>query len=184
MYEQDQFESEMYYAPDSAAAAVDRLHALDYGQDDISVMMDDKTRERAFSSMVKAKGSEGLADRRDGWGHPRSDRCRTHGNGKRGCYCGNWRSGDAAGCRTVSGRTRRPRRGSGGRRHRRRTCRCRHRRKTRQGLREGIARGRRTRGGQAEVARAPRKVRRALSDDRTTRGEVEASTDYAGEVRQ
>lgn len=61
MYEQDAYESEMYYDRDPAAAAVDRLHALGYGSDDISVMMDDKTRERAFSSMVKAQGSEGMA---------------------------------------------------------------------------------------------------------------------------
>lgn len=61
MYEQDQLESEMYYGADPAAAAVGRLHALGYEQNDISVMMEDKTRERAFSSMVKAKGSEGVA---------------------------------------------------------------------------------------------------------------------------
>src|SRR5579883_23138 len=61
MYEQDAYESEIYYDREPAAAAVDRLHALGYDRDDISVMMDDKTRERAFSSMVKAKGSEGLA---------------------------------------------------------------------------------------------------------------------------
>ncbi len=34
---------------------------MGYGRDDISVMMDDKTRERAFGSMVNAKGSEGIA---------------------------------------------------------------------------------------------------------------------------
>jgi hypothetical protein len=51
----------MYYDRDPATAAVDRLHNLGYGRDEISVMMDDKTRERAFSSMVNAKGSEGVA---------------------------------------------------------------------------------------------------------------------------
>lgn len=61
MYEQDAYESEMYYDRDPAVAAVDRLHALGCTSDEISVMMDDKTRERAFSSMVKAKGSEGVA---------------------------------------------------------------------------------------------------------------------------
>lgn len=61
MYTEDAFESEIYYDRDPATAAVDRLHDLGYGRDEISVMMDDKTRERAFSSMVNAKGSEGIA---------------------------------------------------------------------------------------------------------------------------
>jgi Heat induced stress protein YflT len=57
----DAFESEIYYSREPASAAVDRLHALGYGRDDISVMMDDKTREKAFSAVVNAKGSEGIA---------------------------------------------------------------------------------------------------------------------------
>ena len=62
MYDTDDaFESEIYYDREPASAAVDRLHGLGYGRDDISVMMDDKTREKAFSAVVKAKGSEGLA---------------------------------------------------------------------------------------------------------------------------
>lgn len=61
MQERDVYESQMYYDREPAAAAVDRLHALGYDRDEISVIMDDKTRERAFSSMVKAKGSEGMA---------------------------------------------------------------------------------------------------------------------------
>ena len=62
MYDSDDaFETEMYYERDPAAAAVDRLNALGYGHDDISVMMEDKTREKAFSAMVNAKGSEGVA---------------------------------------------------------------------------------------------------------------------------
>lgn len=62
MYDSDDaFESEMYYDRDPAAAAVDRLNGLGYGHDDISVMMEDKTREKAFSAMVNAKGSEGIA---------------------------------------------------------------------------------------------------------------------------
>lgn len=51
----------MYFEREPAAAAVDRLHGLGYERDDIGVMMDDKTRERAFSSLVNAKGSEGIA---------------------------------------------------------------------------------------------------------------------------
>ncbi len=51
----------MYYDPQPAAAAVERLHGMGYAPDDISVMMNEKTRERAFGAMVKAKGSEGLA---------------------------------------------------------------------------------------------------------------------------
>ena len=62
MYDTDDaFESEIYFDREPASAAVDRLHELGYGPDDISVMMDDKTREKAFSATVKAKGSEGLA---------------------------------------------------------------------------------------------------------------------------
>jgi hypothetical protein len=62
MYDRDDgFETEMFYDREPAAAAVERLHGLGYGRDDISVMMDDQTRERAFSSMVNAKGSEGIA---------------------------------------------------------------------------------------------------------------------------
>jgi hypothetical protein len=51
----------MYYDRDPATTAVDRLHDLGYGRFEISVMMDDKTRERAFSSLVNAKGSEVVA---------------------------------------------------------------------------------------------------------------------------
>lgn len=62
MYDQnDEFESEIYYDREPASAAVDRLHALGYGRGDISVMMDDKTREKAFAAVVNAKGSEGVA---------------------------------------------------------------------------------------------------------------------------
>ena len=62
MYDkEDAFESEIYFDREPASAAVDRLHGLGYGRDDISVMMDDKTREKAFSAVVNAKGSEGVA---------------------------------------------------------------------------------------------------------------------------
>ncbi len=61
MYTVDAFESEIYYDREPATAAVERLHNLGYGRDEISVMMDDKTRERAFSSIVNVKGSEGIA---------------------------------------------------------------------------------------------------------------------------
>jgi len=57
----DEYETQIYYDRDPAAAAVDRLHGLGYEQDEIGVMMDDKTREKAFASVVNAKGSEGLA---------------------------------------------------------------------------------------------------------------------------
>ena len=57
MYDQDDvFESEMYYDREPASAAVERLHGLGYRRDDISVMMDDKTREKAFAAVVNAKG--------------------------------------------------------------------------------------------------------------------------------
>ncbi len=62
MYDKDDaFESEIYYEREPASAAVDRLHGLGYAREDISVMMDDKTRERAFAAIVNAKGSEGVA---------------------------------------------------------------------------------------------------------------------------
>lgn len=55
------FETELYQDPIEAESAVDRLHALGYAREDISVMMDDKTRERAFSALTNSKGSEGVA---------------------------------------------------------------------------------------------------------------------------
>ncbi len=61
MQDYEAFETEIYFDREPAAGAVDRLHGLGYGRDDISVMMDDKTRERAFGSMINAKGSEGIA---------------------------------------------------------------------------------------------------------------------------
>ncbi|MBV9719970.1 MAG: general stress protein [Candidatus Eremiobacteraeota bacterium] len=61
MQDYDAYETEIYYEREPAAAAVERLHSLGYGRDDISVMMDDKTRERAFGAMVNTKGSEGVA---------------------------------------------------------------------------------------------------------------------------
>jgi hypothetical protein len=62
MYDkEDAYESEIYYDREPASAAVERLHGLGYDRNDISVMMDDKTREKAFSAVVNAKGSEGVA---------------------------------------------------------------------------------------------------------------------------
>lgn len=57
----DDFEMQIYFDRAPAEAAVDRLHDLGYAQDDIGVMMDDKTREKAFAAVVNTKGSEGLA---------------------------------------------------------------------------------------------------------------------------
>ena len=57
----DSFEMEMYRDPALAGSAVDRLHQMGYGREDIGVMMDDKTRERAFAAMTNSKGSEGIA---------------------------------------------------------------------------------------------------------------------------
>jgi len=51
----------MYFDRAEAEYAVDRLNALGYTQDDISVMMDDKTREKAFAGEVGAKTTEGVA---------------------------------------------------------------------------------------------------------------------------
>jgi hypothetical protein len=55
------FETGMYYDTGAASDAVERLHGLGYDQDDISVVINDKTRERAFSAMTNVKGSEGVA---------------------------------------------------------------------------------------------------------------------------
>jgi hypothetical protein len=57
----DDFEMEMYRDPSRASWAVDRLHEIGYERDEIGVMMDDKTRERAFAAMTNSKGSEGIA---------------------------------------------------------------------------------------------------------------------------
>ncbi len=184
MHEQDQFESEIYYAPDSAAAAVDRLHALDYGQDEISVMMDDKTREQAFSSMVKAKGSEGMAAGATVGGILGAIVAGLTATGSVVAIAGTAGAATplvagplaaalaglgvgAAGGGIVGGLV-----GVGIGEKRAKDY--------EKGLREGGV----------LVAVRPKspehreKVRRALADDRTTRGEVEASTDYAGEVRR
>ncbi|HEY1654768.1 MAG TPA: hypothetical protein VGF86_06630 [Candidatus Tumulicola sp.] len=61
MHDEDLYETEMYYDRAPAETAVDRLHELGYGRDDISVMMDDKTREKAFAALTNSKGSEGIA---------------------------------------------------------------------------------------------------------------------------
>lgn len=60
-YSDDAYETELYYEREPAEAAVGRLHGLGYDQNDIGVMMDDKTRERAFASIANVKGSEGVA---------------------------------------------------------------------------------------------------------------------------
>jgi uncharacterized membrane protein len=57
----DNFETGMYFDRADAETAVDRLHGLGYDERDISVMMDDKTREKAFAGEVGAKATEGLA---------------------------------------------------------------------------------------------------------------------------
>jgi hypothetical protein len=57
----DDFETQIYYDRAPAEAAVERLHRLGYRQDEIGVIMDDRTREKAFAAVVNAKGSEGLA---------------------------------------------------------------------------------------------------------------------------
>jgi hypothetical protein len=58
---EDAYETGMYYEREPAEAAVNRLHGLGYHQDEVSVMMDDKTRERAFAAVTNVKGSEGVA---------------------------------------------------------------------------------------------------------------------------
>jgi len=55
------YETGMYFDRGEAEAAVDRLNTLGYTPNDISVMMDDKTREKAFAAEVGAKTTEGLA---------------------------------------------------------------------------------------------------------------------------
>ena len=59
--DEDAYETGMFYDREPAEAAVNRLHGMGYGQDDIGVMMDDKTREKAFASLTNVKGSEGVA---------------------------------------------------------------------------------------------------------------------------
>lgn len=57
----DRYEAGLYRHRTEAEAAVERLNALGYIHDEISVMMDDKTREQAFAGEVGAKTSEGVA---------------------------------------------------------------------------------------------------------------------------
>ncbi len=57
----DPYEAGMYFDRMEAASAVDRLHGLGYDAGDISVMMDDKTREKAFAAEVNTKTGEGIA---------------------------------------------------------------------------------------------------------------------------
>ncbi len=57
----DYYESGMYFDRNDAETAVERLHGLGYETGDISVMMDDKTREKAFAGEVGAKTTEGVA---------------------------------------------------------------------------------------------------------------------------
>ena len=55
----DDFETGMYYDRGAAENTVQRLHDLGYSHDDISVMMNDKTREREFAQSTGSKASEG-----------------------------------------------------------------------------------------------------------------------------
>lgn len=49
----------MYDDRESAERAVDRLHALGYSRDDISVMMHDKTRAKEFGEKTGSHAAEG-----------------------------------------------------------------------------------------------------------------------------
>jgi len=57
----DDFETGIYDDRESAENAVARLHELGYTKDDISVMMDDKTRERDFADATGSKAGSGAA---------------------------------------------------------------------------------------------------------------------------
>ena len=53
------FEGGLYYDRDDAEDAVNRLHGLGYGQDDISVMAKDKERAAQFAESTGTKASTG-----------------------------------------------------------------------------------------------------------------------------
>ncbi|MDP9024604.1 MAG: general stress protein [Candidatus Eremiobacteraeota bacterium] len=55
----DTFETGMYYDRTSAETTVQRLEDLGYSRDDISVMMNDKTREKEFANQTGTKAAEG-----------------------------------------------------------------------------------------------------------------------------
>lgn len=55
----DTFETGMYYDRPSAEQTVQRLQDLGYSRDEISVMMNDKTREREFADATGTKAAEG-----------------------------------------------------------------------------------------------------------------------------
>lgn len=59
MNSNNDFETTMYYDRESAERAVQRLRDRGYTSDEISVLMDDKTRERDFAQATGTKSSEG-----------------------------------------------------------------------------------------------------------------------------
>jgi hypothetical protein len=58
MYE---LETTMYFGLEPAEAAIGRLNDLGFARDDISVMVDAKTRREIEAALTKAGGAEGLA---------------------------------------------------------------------------------------------------------------------------
>jgi hypothetical protein len=55
------YETGMFYDREPAEAAIERLHSMGYEQNDISVVLNDETRKKAFSSIANVKTSEGVA---------------------------------------------------------------------------------------------------------------------------
>jgi hypothetical protein len=53
------YETGMFYDTPSAEAAVDRLNAMGYGKDDISVMMDDQTKAKGFADSTGTQATKG-----------------------------------------------------------------------------------------------------------------------------
>lgn len=53
------FESGIYYDPESAESAIDKLHALGYSDSDISVMMRDQDQAQAFVKRTGGHAAEG-----------------------------------------------------------------------------------------------------------------------------
>jgi hypothetical protein len=61
MQNSSDFESGMYYDPDAAEARIRRLYELGYTDKDISVMMRDKDKAKAFAQHTGGHAAEGAA---------------------------------------------------------------------------------------------------------------------------
>ncbi len=144
-----------------------------FGRDEISVMMDDKTRERAFSSLVNAKGSEGVAAGATIGGVLGAIVAGANRYRKRRRDRGDRRSCDAARRRPIGCGVGWIGRGCCGGRHHRRSDRRRHRRNARQTIRKK---------GCAKAAFSLRLSQNPKDHRADVRRALDRDVEYAGET--